>query len=171
MEMFHVYFYLQFQPLQCHLICWLNETLSAYFSQLVQTCNHWINCRRLCFCRDQAKAFYTLLFISLFLFLVLSKQCFILLFIKTKWMILLLWILFWCHFTSVSSLLRLYDLCFVIVTSQREDLKMLLSVKDREEGGRGSETVKVQLRSALVSHFTCTCFMVFFTFKILYQSV
>uniref|UniRef100_A0A3P9JTK7 Uveal autoantigen with coiled-coil domains and ankyrin repeats b n=1 Tax=Oryzias latipes TaxID=8090 RepID=A0A3P9JTK7_ORYLA len=32
---------------------------------------------------------------------------------------------------------------------EREDLKMLLSVKDREEGGRGSETVKVQLRSAL----------------------
>ncbi|RVE74278.1 hypothetical protein OJAV_G00020340 [Oryzias javanicus] len=32
---------------------------------------------------------------------------------------------------------------------EREDLKMLLSVKDREEGARGSETVKVQLRSAL----------------------
>lgn len=31
---------------------------------------------------------------------------------------------------------------------------MLLGAKDREEGARGSETVKVQLRSTLVSDIT-----------------
>lgn len=37
---------------------------------------------------------------------------------------------------------------------QKEQLKELLGAKDREEGARGSETVKVQLRSTLVSDMT-----------------
>lgn len=41
-----------------------------------------------------------------------------------------------------------------LVSKQKEQLKVLLAAKDREEGPRGSETVKVQLRSTLVSDVT-----------------
>lgn len=42
------------------------------------------------------------------------------------------------------------------MSKQKEQLKVLLVNKDREEGARASETVKVQLRSTLVSHVTHT---------------
>lgn len=41
-----------------------------------------------------------------------------------------------------------------LLSEQKEQLKVLLNAKDREEGARGSETVKVQLRSTLVSDRT-----------------
>uniref|UniRef100_A0A3Q3XML2 Uncharacterized protein n=1 Tax=Mola mola TaxID=94237 RepID=A0A3Q3XML2_MOLML len=41
--------------------------------------------------------------------------------------------------------------------NQKEQLKMLLGAKEREEGARGSETVKVQLRSTLVFIFISSC--------------
>lgn len=41
-----------------------------------------------------------------------------------------------------------------LLSKQKEQLKVLLVAKDREDGARGSETVKVQLRSTLVSHVT-----------------
>lgn len=44
----------------------------------------------------------------------------------------------------------------VFVLEQKEQLKMLLGAKDREEGTRSPETVKVQLRSTLVSAGTHT---------------
>lgn len=44
--------------------------------------------------------------------------------------------------------------CHFLVCEQKEQLKVLLVAKDREEGARGSETVKVQLRSTLVSDVT-----------------
>lgn len=50
--------------------------------------------------------------------------------------------------------LLLFDplmLLFFFVLNQKEQLKVLLSAKEREDGARGPETVKVQLRSTLVS--------------------
>uniref|UniRef100_A0AAX7SHA1 Uveal autoantigen with coiled-coil domains and ankyrin repeats b n=1 Tax=Astatotilapia calliptera TaxID=8154 RepID=A0AAX7SHA1_ASTCA len=41
--------------------------------------------------------------------------------------------------------------------TQKEQLKMLLSTKEKDEGARGQETVKVQLRSTLVSEFMHVC--------------
>lgn len=45
---------------------------------------------------------------------------------------------------------------FFFLLNQKEQLKVLLSAKEREEGARGSETVKVQLRSTLVSDLIST---------------
>lgn len=54
-------------------------------------------------------------------------------------------------YSSVSvTLAWLMPLPFFLL-NQKEHLKVLLSAKDREEGARGPETVKVQLRSTLVS--------------------
>lgn len=48
------------------------------------------------------------------------------------------------------------SLCFLM--TQKEQLKVLLSAKEREEGTRALETVKVQLRSTLVSDLMRFCF-------------
>uniref|UniRef100_A0A669AYU6 Uveal autoantigen with coiled-coil domains and ankyrin repeats n=1 Tax=Oreochromis niloticus TaxID=8128 RepID=A0A669AYU6_ORENI len=45
--------------------------------------------------------------------------------------------------------------------TQKEQLKMLLSTKEKDEGARGQETVKVQLRSTLVSEFMHVCGLCF----------
>lgn len=42
----------------------------------------------------------------------------------------------------------------LFMSNQKEQLKTLLSAREREEGARGPETVKVQLRSTLVSDVT-----------------
>lgn len=42
---------------------------------------------------------------------------------------------------------------------QKEQLKVLLGAKEREEGARGLETVKVQLRSTLVSDLISVLFL------------
>lgn len=48
---------------------------------------------------------------------------------------------------------------FFFFLNQKEKLKLLLDAKEREEGTRGPETVKVQLRSTMVSehyiHYWC----------------
>lgn len=49
---------------------------------------------------------------------------------------------------SVSSFL---GIC-LFLSFQKEQLKASLAAKEREEGSRGPETVKVQLRSTLVSN-------------------
>lgn len=46
------------------------------------------------------------------------------------------------------------DCLHFFVLEQKEQLKVIIGAKDREEGARGSETVKVQLRSTLVSDST-----------------
>lgn len=54
---------------------------------------------------------------------------------------------------GAASSLTLDCLRFFVL-EQKEQLKVIIGAKDREEGARGSETVKVQLRSTLVSDST-----------------
>lgn len=54
---------------------------------------------------------------------------------------------------GADSSLTLDRLRFFVL-EQKEQLKVIIGAKDREEGARGSETVKVQLRSTLVSGST-----------------
>jgi len=57
-------------------------------------------------------------------------------------------------------------LLFVFFYFQKEQLKVLFSAKEREDGARGPETVKVQLRSVMVSDFILIWFLEMNAFKI-----
>lgn len=61
------------------------------------------------------------------------------------------------HAYHISVFVEMVFCCgfdsFAFFMEQKDKLKVLL--KEKEEGARGAETVKVQLRSTLVSDFKC----------------